>query len=91
MSGDASVMRPWDRHPRWAHWGFYVVWAVAGTAGPLIVIVSLMDGSALWWIGVLLCIVWIATLALDWLLVRRLQRDSPGWTPWEPKARWLRK
>jgi hypothetical protein len=86
-----SAMRPWDRHPPWAHWGLYVVWAVAGSLGPIILIVSLLNGAALWWIGLLLCVVWVAALGIDWLLVRRLQRDSPGWTPWKPKARWLRK
>jgi hypothetical protein len=86
-----SAMRPWDRHPPWAHWSFYVVWAVAGSLGPIILIVSLLNGTALWWLGMLLCIVWVATLGIDWLLVRRLQRDSPAWTPWEPKGPWLRK
>jgi hypothetical protein len=84
-------MRPWDTHAPWAHWGFYVVSAVAGTAGPIILIVTLIEGNALWWIGMLLCIVWLAALGVDWVLVRRLESVSPGWTPWEPKARWLRR
>lgn len=37
---DSPVMRPWDRHPPWAHCGFYVVWAVAGSVGPIMLIVS---------------------------------------------------
>ena len=52
-----------------------------------LLIVSLLDVSALWWIGLLLCVVWAATLGIDSLLVCRLQRDTPGWTPWEPRAR----
>jgi hypothetical protein len=38
-----------------------------------------------------LCGVWVATLWVDWLLVKRLRRTVEGWTPWEPKRTWLRK
>jgi hypothetical protein len=67
------------------------VWAIAGSAGPIILLVSLITGNPLWWIGLVLCVVWVATLGIDWVLVRRFRRDAPGWTPWEPKLHWLRK
>jgi hypothetical protein len=84
-------MRPWDRHPPWAHWGFYVVWGIAGTLGPILLFTSLLSQPSDWWIGAALCGVWIATLGLDWLVVRRFRATVEGWTPWEPKWGWLRK
>jgi hypothetical protein len=85
-------MRPWDRHPPWAHWAFYVIWAIAGSAGPLVLIVGLLGqsvGDA--WIGIGLCAVWGGSLLVDWLLVRRLEQHVDGWSPWTPPTwRWLR-
>jgi hypothetical protein len=85
-------MRLWDRHPPWAHPAFYVLWAVTGSLGPIMLIVGLLDGhGGPLWIGVSLCCVWLLSLGADWLLVRRLRQSRPGWTPWEPKSRWLAK
>jgi hypothetical protein len=82
-------VRPWDKHPPWAHWSFYVVWAVAGSVGPIFLLVSLIAGPRdLWWIGFVLCCIWLLDLGADWLAVRRLQRNSKGWTAWQP-PRWL--
>jgi hypothetical protein len=85
-------MRPWDRHPPWAHWGFYVVWAIAGTFGPILLVGGLFDmSSAGVWIGIGLCLVWLGSLAVDWLLVRWLEQHVEGWKPWRPPNwRWLR-
>ena len=83
-------MRPWDRHPPWAHWSFYIVWGVAGTLGPVWFVVGLvLGGQRLWLIGLGLCLVWVIDLALNWLLVQRAQRN-PGWQPWQPPPwKWL--
>jgi hypothetical protein len=51
--------------------GFYVVWAIAGTVGPIALIVSLLSDSSRWWIGAVWCGMWITTRWVDWLLVRR--------------------
>lgn len=87
------IMRPWDKHPPWAHWAFYVIWGIAGTLGPMMFFIGLLDGSTTGiWIGIALCLVWGGSLAADWLLVRRLQQRVDGWTPWSPPDwRWLRR
>jgi hypothetical protein len=85
-------MRPWDKHPPWAHWAFYVTWVIAGSLGPILLLVGLWGASAAaLWIGVGLCLVWGGSLATDWLLVRWLQEHVEGWSPWQPPGwRWLR-
>jgi hypothetical protein len=70
---------------------FYVVWGIAGTVGPVALVVGLLSGSSVWWVGAVFCVVWGVTLWLDWLLVQRLRRTVEGWTPWEPRWSWLRK
>jgi hypothetical protein len=91
-SATLRTMRPWDRHPPWAHWAFYVIWGIAGTFGPMMLVVALLTRSTTGiWIGIALCLVWGGSLAADWLLVRRLQQRVDGWTPWSPPDwRWLR-
>jgi hypothetical protein len=82
------MRRPWDRHPPWAHWSFFAIWVIAGTLGPIALLVSLLSGPrSNWWIGVSLCVIWALDLAIDWLLVRRRQRRDPSWQPWQP-PRW---
>ena len=85
-------MRPWDRHPPWAHWGFSLVWGIAGTFGPILLIIGLLGGSAAQlWIGIGLCLIWGASLAVDWLVVQWLKQHVDGWSPWRPPQwRWLR-
>jgi hypothetical protein len=83
-------VRPWDQHPPWAHWSFYVVWGIAGTLGPIGLIVGLLSGSSSWLVGAALCALWVADLVVDWLVVRRLMRNE-NWTPWEPTWKWLAK
>ena len=59
-------MRPWDKHPPWAHWAFYVIWGIAGTLGPIMLFVSLLAGSTTGiWIGIALCLVWGGCLVAD--------------------------
>jgi hypothetical protein len=77
------MRRPWERHPPWAHWSFFAVWVVAGTLGP-IALVEWIFGIGHWWRAFVLCGVWAIDLAVDWLLVRRLQRGVDGWRPWQP-------
>jgi len=68
-----------------------VLWAIAGTFGPILLLIALVRGSAMGlWIGIGLCVVWGGSLAVDWLLVRWLQQHVHGWTPWRPPDwRWL--
>ena len=68
------------------------VWAVAGTIGPIALIVALTGGSTTsLWIGISGCVLWAGSLLFDWLLVRRFERRGDGWTPWRPpESRWLR-
>jgi uncharacterized membrane protein len=84
-------MRPWDKHPPWAHWAFYVTWGIAGSLGPILLLVGLVSGSVVGlWIGLGLCLLWGGSLAADWLLVRWLQNHVDGWSPWQPpNLRWL--
>lgn len=78
--------RPWDKHPPWAHWGFFVIWLIAGSLGPIALIVGLMNGrSSSVWIGLALCGVWVLDLGADWIVVRTRRNQNPGWTPWEPR------
>jgi hypothetical protein len=77
-----------NMHPPWAHGTFWLIWAITATVGPIAFIVSLLDGSGTWWIGLLLYIVALMTMAVDWLVVRWLQDHRPGWRPWEP-PKWL--
>jgi hypothetical protein len=69
-----------------------VLWAIAGTFGPILLLIALVRGSAMGlWIGIGLCVVWGGSLAVDWLLVCWLQQHVDGWTPWRPPDwRWLR-
>jgi hypothetical protein len=84
-------MRPWDGHPPWAHPVFYIAWVISGTLGPIVFLAGAIDGTATgFWIGVGLCCLWPISLGTDWLAVRELRRRHAGWTPWEPKSRWLR-
>ncbi len=87
-------MRPWDKHPPWAHWVFYAIWNIAGTFGPMGVSIWLVgkalgdhETTRLLWIGIVLCVIWVASLAVDWLLVRWLQTHVEGWAPWRPRER----
>ena len=84
-------MRPWDKHPPWAHWAFYATWGIAGSLGPVLLLIGLVSGSAAGlWIGLGLCLVWGGSLAADWFLVRWLQAHVDGWSPWRPpNRRWL--
>jgi hypothetical protein len=85
-------VRPWDKHPPWAHPGFYVIWGIAGTFGPIALLVGLLGGNTpSVWIGIGLCLLWGGSLGADWLLVRWLERHVDGWSAWQPpKSRWLR-
>jgi hypothetical protein len=71
-------------HPPWANGVFWLIWAVTASVGPIVFVVSLIDGSGAWWIGLLLYAVALVTMAVDWLVVRRRQEQVPGWRPWEP-------
>ncbi len=82
-------MRPWDRHPPWAHWSFFVVWAIAGTFGPILLIVGLTTGHGVW-VGVALCCVWAVDLAVDAIAVHRAEARDPNWIAWTPGSKWLR-
>ena len=89
-----QIVRPWDKHPPWAHWAFYVVWGVSSTFG-LMSLGIWVDGglrsTRFLWVGIALCVVWGAALAIDWLVVRCLQEHVEGWRPWRPPNwRWLR-
>jgi hypothetical protein len=81
-----GMRRPWDRHPPWAHWGFFVIWITAGTLGPIALVVGLLAGHGNWWIGAALCAVWAIDLGVDALLVRRLHSRDPGCQSWQPPA-----
>lgn len=82
-------MRPWDKHPPWAHWGFFAVWVIAGSLGPIVLITGLLAGSGhLWWLGLALCGVWALDLGADWWIVRQRQHDQVDWMPWEPPSNW---
>lgn len=91
-SATLQKMRPWDKHPPWAHSAFYLVWAITGTFGPIVLIVGLLNGSTTsLWIAISMCLLWGCSLAIDWLVVRWLQRHVDGWKPWRPpNSRWLR-
>jgi uncharacterized membrane protein len=87
------LRRPWDNHPPWAHWGFFITWGVAGTLGPIALLENVMNGStaAGWWVAIALICVWLASMAVDWLAVRWLRVHVDGWTPWQPpKRKWLK-
>jgi hypothetical protein len=88
----SGIVRPWDKHPPWAHWRFFVIWAIAGSLGPIALLDGVIDSSAISvWLGIVLCLVWAISLAVDWLLVRWLQQHVEGWEPWRPPQwRWLR-
>src|ERR1700759_5319890 len=78
-------VRPWDKHPPWAHWAFCVIWVIAGSLGPIALIVGLLNGSTTsLLIGIGFCSLWGLSLTVDWLLVRWLQQHLNGWTPWRP-------
>lgn len=83
-------MRPWDKHPPWAHWGFFLIWVIAGSVGPILLIVELISGRAIW-IGAAVCFIWMADLGVDWVVVQRLKAGDPHWSPWEPAHRLLRR
>jgi hypothetical protein len=85
-------VRPWDKHPPWAHWSFYSIWAITGSVGPIALFVSLINGSTEEiLVGIVLCLICAGSLVVDWLLVRWLRRHVDGWTPWRPPhGRWLR-
>jgi hypothetical protein len=74
-------------HPPWAHWAFFVVWAIAASVGPIVFLVGLLAGSGAWVAGLVICGVALLSLGVDWLVVRRLRRRDPDWTPWQP-PRW---
>jgi hypothetical protein len=69
-----------------------VIWGIAGTFGPIALLVGLLNGTtSSVWIGIGLCLLWGGSLAVDWLLVRWLRQHVDGWSPWQPpKWRWLR-
>ena len=77
-----------DLHPPWAHWSFWLVWAITASIGPIGVIAGLIDGSSTWLIGLGICGIALVTIGVDWLIVRRLRRRNPEWTPWVPPG-WL--
>jgi hypothetical protein len=89
--GQKCGVRPWDRHPPWAHWGFFVIWVIAGTLGPIVLIVGLLEGGSTTsiWIGVGLCVcgVWALDLVLDWMAVRVLKARHADLTPWQEPRR----
>jgi hypothetical protein len=68
--------------------GVFVIWIIAGSLGPIALVVGLLDGrSSSVWIGLALCCVWALDLGFDWLAVRTLTNRDPRWNPWEPKVR----
>jgi hypothetical protein len=83
---------PWryifDAHPPWAHWLFFAVWVITASLGPIAVVVGLLQDSSSWLIGLAIWGVALVTMGIDWLVVRRLRRRNPSWTPWTP-PRWL--
>jgi hypothetical protein len=78
-----------NMHPPWAHGAFWLIWAITASLGPIAFIVGLLDGSGIWWIGLLLYVVALMTMAVDWLIGRWLRDHRPAWRPWEP-PNWLR-
>jgi hypothetical protein len=82
---------PWrhvlEAHPPWVHWSFFVVWSVTASAGSIVFVVGLLEGSGGWLLGLAIYGLAALTMAIDWLFVRRLRRD-PDWRPWQP-PRWL--
>lgn len=85
---------PWrhllDKHPPWAHWSFFIVWALTASVGPIWFVVGLVSGSGRWWIGLVIYGMALVTMGVDWLVVRRLRRHTPNWKPWEP-PKWVAK
>jgi hypothetical protein len=83
---------PWrrvlDAHPLWVHWSFFVVWATTATVGPIIFVVTLLEGSGAWPLGLAIYGIALVTMSIDWLILRRVRRN-PEWRPWEP-PRWAR-
>jgi hypothetical protein len=81
---------PWryvlEAHPPWVHWSFFVVWLTTASTGPIVFVVGLLEGSDAWALGLAIYGVALFTMAVDWLLLRRLRRH-PDWTPWQP-PRW---
>lgn len=77
---------PWryvlNLHPPWVHWSFFVLWAITATLGPIAVVVGLLDGSGMWWIGLAICASAVITIGIDCLILRRVRRD-PDWRAWE--------
>jgi hypothetical protein len=65
------------------------VWAIAGTFGPILLIVGLVTGHGVW-LGVAVCCIWVLDLGFDAIIVRRRRTRDPNWNAWAPGARWLR-
>ena len=61
------------------HWSLFVVWAITVSAGPIIFVVDLLDGSRAWLLGLAIYGVTLLTMAIDWLVLRRVRRTR-GWT-----------
>jgi len=56
-----------------------VIWGITGSFGPIFLLIGLLSGpTADIWIGIGLCLVWGASLAADWVLVRWLQQHVDG-------------
>jgi hypothetical protein len=84
------MRRPWDGHPPWVHPSFFWIGLIAGTLGPIGLIVSVVSGHGRrWWLWAALCAVWVIDLLIDWLLVQRIKSRDPEWEPWQPPS-WSR-
>jgi hypothetical protein len=70
-------------HPPWANGVFWLVWVVTASVGPIVFLVGLVTGSGAWWIGLLIYVVALVTMAVDAMVVRR-RGQAPGWRPYEP-------
>ena len=84
------MRRPWDLHPPWAHWAFWLVAGIVGTIGPIVFLLgAIVRSHPVYLVGLWLCVAWALTLGLDWLAVRQLRRTVPDWQPWQPPD-WIR-
>jgi hypothetical protein len=67
----------------------YVVWAIAGTLGPILLLVGLITGRGLW-VGIVFCCVWVLDLIVDATVVRRKKARDSHWRAWSFQSKWLR-